>query len=187
MVLKSPLIGDTSEASSHSFFRSQGKQSFKPFFWETELWVSMIVLVRNWSWKGHQSVTLAKPLLICSGLRETDLWAVLLGDRALSPHDCFNGKIILKMLLLGDSGEALTLHIHCSGVQVDRASSQHNSFIGRWSWKGCALVTLGKPLHIHWLGLLGDRTHEVDMIPLLGSFSFWDREACAYSFRCPRR
>ena len=28
---------------------------------------------------------------------------------------------------------------------------------GRWSWKGHSLVTLGKPLHIHYSGLLGER------------------------------
>ena len=41
-------------------------------------------------------MTWVKPFLICSGLRETELRAVLPEDRASSQYDSFNEKMVLK-------------------------------------------------------------------------------------------
>ena len=89
----------------------------------------------------------------------------LLGDRALSQYDSFSAMMVLKRLFINDSGEDYALHIHCSGLWktelwivllTDRAlshSSEIQDFwdnmiglVGKLSWKGCVLVTLGKPL-----------------------------------------
>ena len=63
------------------------------------------------------SITLGKTQLICSGLRETELWAFLPVDRALSyspgrQHYCswsnsFSGNMVLKRLFLSDIEEDL--------------------------------------------------------------------------------
>ena len=46
-----------------SFVLVSGRQNFKPFSQEMQLWVDMIVLVTWWSWRGHILVTLWKPWL----------------------------------------------------------------------------------------------------------------------------
>ena len=91
---------------------SPRRQSFKLFSQEIELWVDMIVLVARWSWKGHFSVTLGKTWLIYTGLRETELWV---------------NTIVL---------------------------------VARWCWKGHFMVTVGKM----WLFLSGLRETEFQAI-----------------------
>ena len=71
----------------HIHWSGLGEIEFKPFYWDTELWVDMIVLMGRWSWKGHSLVTLRKPYLSTfiaqvSGRQsfepffwETELWA----------------------------------------------------------------------------------------------------------------
>ena len=44
------------------------------------------------------------------------------GDRALS-HDDFRGKMVLKGPFIGDAGEALALHVHCSDLLGDSFES----------------------------------------------------------------
>ena len=93
MVLKRPFLCDTGEDST-IFIQVSGRQSFEPFelfSWETEIWVNMIILVARWSWKGYLFVILENTQLICSGLRETELWAILLEDTALSWYRSFSG------------------------------------------------------------------------------------------------
>ena len=46
-----------------SFVQVSGRQSCKPFSWETEFWVGTVVLVARWSWKCCFLVPLEKPWL----------------------------------------------------------------------------------------------------------------------------
>ena len=75
----------------------------------------------SFSWrmvlKGHSSVTLGKPQLCTftvqvSGRQkfesfplETELWVVLLWDRASSWYDNFSGRMYLRRLFISDPGE----------------------------------------------------------------------------------
>ena len=52
--------------------------------------------------------------LICSGLREPELLAVLPGDRASSQHDSFSGKMVLNKLFLSDSGCNILKALSCT-------------------------------------------------------------------------
>ena len=96
--------------------------------------------------------------------QETKLWSNLPGDRPLRQYDSFSGRMFLKKLCVSDTGEDSALHINCSGLRETRAlssSARRQSFkpfswetefwvntivlVGRWSWTGHSLVTLGKP------------------------------------------
>ena len=84
---------------------------------------------------------------------DTELFAVLLWDRTLSHYSSFSGKMVLKRAIYwwywGNLGML---------IQVFWETELWVSMIvlvGRWPWKGHAL---GKSvLHIHCLGILGDR------------------------------
>ena len=87
----------------------------------------------------------------CSGLERQSFepfsWGQSFGpfydETATSQYDSFSlRKAVLKRLFTGDIGEALSLHIHCSGLGETelrvillggRALSQYGSFSGRWS------------------------------------------------------
>ena len=97
-------------------------------------------------------MTLGKTQLICPGLRETKLQALLHGGKTLSQYSSDSGKMVLKRPFLNDTGEDSThLFRPLRGIadQVNMIG-----LLGRWSCKGHAV----KPLHIH-SGSLGDRAH----------------------------
>ena len=50
-----------------------------------------------------------------------ELQTVLPGDRNLSQYDSFSGKMVLKRLCIGDTGEDSAECSHCSGLLGDRA------------------------------------------------------------------
>ena len=63
--------------------------------------------------------------------------------------------MLWKRLFIGDTGEDLALHVHCSGLPG--ATTQVTWVqLRRWSWKGHLLMTLRKNLQIHCSGLSGD-------------------------------
>ena len=66
-----------------------------------------------------------------------------------------------KTLEQVESWEGVVLHIHCSSLLRDKATSWYDNLLGRWSWKGHLLVTLGKPLHVHCEGFPGDQSIEL--------------------------
>ena len=88
----------------------------------------------------------------CSGIRETELQAVFLGDIALSQYSSFSGRIALKGHSLVTLGKLL-LFFQVSGRQKLHVNN------------------IGEPLHIHSSGLLGDRAHQVNMTGLLRRWS----------------
>ena len=118
----------------------------------------MIALLEGWSCKGHLLVTLGKPLCIHS----SDLF----GDRVSRRYNSSTQKMVLKRLLVSDTGED-TAHSLIRPFR-DRVSSSYNrftckivfkndswrqsssslksSFIWAWPWKNHSLVTLGKTL-----------------------------------------
>ena len=123
------------------WFRSWGKQSLKPFsqeFWailpEDRASSQYNSFSTRWSWKGHLPLTFGKTQIICSGLGEIELQAVVLGDAASSWHDRFSGKMVLKRLLLGDTGETQLI---CSGLRETEpwAIFPSRQSFGPFSWE----------------------------------------------------
>ena len=95
----------------------------------------------------------------CSGLRETELWAVLPVEKASSWYDSFSGKIILKGPLIGDS-DKVSAHLFKSWEDSPSSHSPRRQrlwdhmivLVIRLSGKLHSSVTLGKPLHSYCSG-----------------------------------
>ena len=97
----------------------------------------------------------------CSGLPGRQNFEPFSQETASGWCDSFSGKMILKRLFVGDTGEASPLHVHCSGLRYTehqaiflgvRDLSQYNSFSRMMVLNLKALlyslVTVGKPLLI---------------------------------------
>ena len=144
MVFKRPFFGDTGEAFAHSLFKSQtdrASSSFSSFSGN---------VVSNRLFLGDNGEASALQIH-CLSLVETELQAILLGDRTLNWYDRFSRKIVLKRPFLSDTGEACADLFRFLG---DRALSHFPGrqnfklmlqFVGKISWKGYFSVTLGKP------------------------------------------
>ena len=103
---------------AHPLFRSSGREDLQE--------VSLILLCKRMSWKGHFSVTLEKASHnYCPGLP---------GDRA-----CEQVVLLRKWSWKGHSLVTLgkPLHLHCWALMWDRPSvSWYDILLERWSWKG---------------------------------------------------
>ena len=176
MVWKWPHVSDLGEVSSHLLLRSLGRQSLsntvgllRRWSWKTcssvkPLHISSGLLGdRASNCSSHilsfESVEfcleagLEKAIYqwhsrnLCSFIQiswVTELWV----------KDSFTGKMVLKRPHIGVLGEALALHIHCSGFQEtelwaivweDRALRWYHSFSGKMVLKE-VFVTLEKHL-----------------------------------------
>ena len=108
-------------------------------------WVDTIVLLTRWFWKGFLSVTLGTPLHIhCWVSGETAHWIDMI---CLLIRWSYKGHLLLTIWNL------------CL-------------FWFFWETELFKLVTLGKPLHIHYSCIPGDRAHWIYMIGLLRRCSF---------------
>ena len=98
-VSKSPFVGDTGEETLHihcsgfmgdaalsHYYSCSGKMVLKRLFIGDTWKTSAHSLFRSW------------------------------GDRASTQYDTFSGKMVLNRQFLRDTGEALALHIYCSGL-----------------------------------------------------------------------
>ena len=97
--------------------------------------------------------------------------------------------MILKRLFISDTGEALFLHRHCSGLREtehqaillgDRAVSQNDSFSGKMVLKW-PFMTTGKTQLI-CSGVLGGRTDLVDILGLLRKWSCKELQRSLFTF-----
>ena len=93
MVFKRPFIGDTWGKLGTCTVRSPGRQS---------------------SWHLYHSFPGKKrPFISDTGESPQ--------ETASSQYNSFGEKIVLKSLYIGDPGEALALHVHCSDLLLDKA------------------------------------------------------------------
>ena len=167
MVLKRSCIGDTGDVlvSTYSSLRSPVGVSFKLFSWETKLWVDITL---------SSKVVLKRPCIRdtgevlavhihCSGLLGDELQAVLLGDRALDWYDFKWPFGLEKTMHQWHGGRLCSTHslFRSWEERILSNSPRRQSFgpfssetglgvdsiilLGRWSWKGCLSLTLGKP------------------------------------------
>ena len=116
--------------------------------------------------KSHSSVTLGKTAVYihCSDI---------LGDRSSSSwYSSFSQKISLKRLIC-DPGEDCYMLSSFRSPRRQSSSSQYGNL--NWSIvlkRLVLMVTQGKTLHIHCSGLPGDIAHWVNMVVLLGRWSW---------------
>ena len=92
--------------------------------------------------KSHSLVMLGKHLHTCllfSSPRRQNLLT-----------DSFSQKMVLKRLFIGDTGENFIFIVQIS------QETELSQWTHCWSFNSCSLMTLGKTLHIHCSGLLGD-------------------------------
>ena len=132
---------------------------------ETELWVGGVLHGRRY-WKGPSLVTLGKPFHAYS--------SGLLGDKTLSWWHRRSLCICIVQVIQ-------ETELHFSGVQL-----------GRWLWKGCSLVTLGKTAcsllrspgrQSSWIGVLALQEFILNRFQLWGSVGL-DRTDFQFGGEC---
>ena len=114
--------------------RLGSKDSFVQVSWEMGFWVYTIIFLGRWSWKGHSSVTLEKNL-------DHHFFRSAGRQRCSSQYDSFTQKVVIKrppsvtltkmvmkLVVVCDTGEATALHTHCTFCQ-ERSPSWYHSFI----------------------------------------------------------
>ena len=185
---------------------SPRRESFESFSKDMQLQVNAIVSVVRWSWKGHSQWHWGRISSFAQFFRrksfelfsrETEIQAILLGDRALSQCNSLSGQIVLKRQFLSETVEGLAHLIWSWGQRAFSHSSGRQSFepfcqemklqvdvvvlVARWSQRGHLWLTLGKTQLI-CSSLTWDRADLVNKIGLLKDCLTKDVQGSLFTF-----